>query len=47
MEGGNDVLTGRVGISNQTERGIIPNTDQNRTQVNLSTTAKISYKTFS
>jgi TonB-linked SusC/RagA family outer membrane protein len=42
MEGGNDVLTGRVGISNQTERGIIPNTDQNRTQVNMSTTAKIS-----
>ena len=44
MEGGNDVLTGRVGISNQTERGIIPNTDQNRTQVNLSTTANITTK---
>jgi TonB-linked SusC/RagA family outer membrane protein len=44
MQGGNDILTGRVGISNVLERGIIPNTDQDRTQVNLNTTAKISSK---
>jgi TonB-linked SusC/RagA family outer membrane protein len=42
LEGGNDVLTGRMGVSKQIERGVIPNTDQDRNQVNLSTTAKIS-----
>ena len=44
LEGGNDVLTGRVSLSQQTERGVIPNTDQDRTQLGLSTTAKISPK---
>jgi TonB-linked SusC/RagA family outer membrane protein len=44
FEGGNDVLTGRVSLSQQTERGVIPNTDQDRTQLGLSTTAKISPK---
>ena len=44
MQGGNDIMTGRVGISNVLERGIIPNTDQDRTQINLNTTAKISPK---
>ena len=44
MQGGNDILTGRVGISNVLERGIIPNTDQDRTQINLNTSAKISSK---
>ncbi|MRR20775.1 SusC/RagA family TonB-linked outer membrane protein, partial [bacterium] len=44
LEGGNDVLSGRVNFTNQTERGIIPNTDQNRNQIGLSTTANISPK---
>ena len=44
LEGGNDVLAGRVNFTNQTERGIIPNTDQNRNQIGLSTTANISPK---
>ncbi len=44
LEGGNDVFSGRVNFSNQTERGIIPNTDQNRNQLGLSTTANISPK---
>ncbi len=44
LQGGNDILTGRVGLTNVIERGIIPNTDQDRTQVNLNTTAKISPK---
>src|SRR5512133_3083627 len=44
MQGGNDILTGRVGLTNVIERGIIPNTDQDRTQVNVNTTAKISPK---
>ena len=42
LEGGNDILTGRMGVSKQIERGVIPNTDQDRNQVNLTTTAKIS-----
>ena len=44
LEGGNDVLAGRVNFTNLTERGIIPNTDQNRNQIGLSTTANISPK---
>jgi TonB-linked SusC/RagA family outer membrane protein len=44
LEGGNDVLSGRVNFTNQTERGIIPNTDQDRNQLGLSTTANISPK---
>ena len=44
MEGGNDVFAGRVNFTNQTERGIIPNTDQDRNQLGLSTTANISSK---
>ncbi len=44
IEGGSSVITGRIGISNVLERGIIPNTDQDRTQVSLSTTANISSK---
>jgi len=44
LEGGNDVFSGRVNFTNQTERGIIPNTDQDRNQIGLSTTANISPK---
>lgn len=44
LEGGNDILTSRVGLTNTIERGIIPNTDQDRTQISLSTTANISPK---
>ena len=44
LEGGNNVFSGRMGFSNQTERGIIPNTDQDRNQLSLSTTANISEK---
>ncbi len=44
LEGGNDVFAGRVNFTNQTERGIIPNTDQDRNQIGLSTTANISPK---
>ncbi|MDZ7635511.1 MAG: TonB-dependent receptor plug domain-containing protein [Bacteroidales bacterium] len=44
LEGGNDVFSGRVNYTNQTERGIIPNTDQDRNQLGLSTTANISSK---
>jgi len=44
LEGGNDVFSGRVNFSNQTERGIIPNTDQDRNQLGISTTANISPK---
>ncbi|MCU0378552.1 MAG: SusC/RagA family TonB-linked outer membrane protein [Bacteroidales bacterium] len=44
LEGGNDVFSGRLNFTNQTERGIIPNTDQDRNQLGLSTTANISPK---
>ncbi len=44
MEGGNDVLTGRMGYTNSYETGVIPNTDQKRNTINLSTIAKISPK---
>ena len=42
MEGGNEVLTGRVSLSDVIERGIIPNTDQDKIQLSLNTAANIS-----
>lgn len=44
LQGGNDFLTSRFGISHILERGIIPNTDQDRTQINVNTTANITKK---
>jgi TonB-linked SusC/RagA family outer membrane protein len=44
VSGGNDNLTGRLGYSNTYQTGIIPNTDQKKNDINLSTTAKLSSK---
>ncbi len=44
MEGGTESMTARMTYSNVLERGTIPNTDQKRNQINLSTVMNLSPK---